>query len=60
MKRKKKGKKKFQGIFCYGIMPRPNPNFVIGLCVMIIKLLDSTRPKHFNTKILNWDLFAQL
>jgi hypothetical protein len=41
-------------------MPRPNLNFVIGLGVMITKLVDSTRPKHFNTKILDWDLFAQL
>jgi hypothetical protein len=41
-------------------MTRPNPNFVVGLCVMITKLLDSTSPKHSNTKILDWDLFAQL
>jgi hypothetical protein len=41
-------------------MPRPNLNFVIGLGVIIINLLDSIRPKHSNTKILEWDLFAQL
>jgi hypothetical protein len=41
-------------------MPRPNPNFVMGLCVAIIKLLDSTRPKQSNTQLLDWDLFAQL
>jgi hypothetical protein len=33
-------------------MLRSNPNFVIGLGVTIITLLNSTRPKHFNTKIL--------
>jgi hypothetical protein len=38
----------------------PNLNFVISLGVRIIGLLDSTKLKHFNTKILNWDLFAQL
>jgi hypothetical protein len=37
-------------------MPRPHPNFSIGLGVMIINLLDSIKPKHFNTKILKWDL----
>jgi len=41
-------------------MPMPNLNFVIGLCVMTTKLLDLIRPKHFNTKILYYDLFAQL
>jgi hypothetical protein len=41
-------------------MLRPNLNFAIGLDVMSTNLLDSTRPKHFNTKILEWDLFAQL
>jgi len=41
-------------------MPRPNLNFVIGLGVIIINLLDSIRPKHSNTKILERDLFAQL
>ncbi len=33
-------------------MPRPNPNFVVGMGVTIITLLDSTRPKHSMTKIL--------
>ncbi len=37
-----------------------NPNFIRGLCVTITKLLDSTKAKHSNTKILDWDLFAQL
>jgi hypothetical protein len=32
----------------------------MGLRVMIIKLLDSTKPKQSNIQILNWDLFAQL
>jgi hypothetical protein len=41
-------------------MPKPNPNFVIGLGVMITNLLDSTRLKQSNTKILEWDLFMQL
>ncbi len=59
-KTKQKKKKTFQGIFCYCIMPRPNFNFVIGLCVMITKLLDSTRLKHSNTKILYYELFLQL
>jgi len=40
-------------------MPRPNLNFTIGMGVTIINLLDSIRPKHYNTKILKWDLFAQ-
>jgi hypothetical protein len=38
------------------MMPRPNFNFAIGLGVMIITLLDSTRPKHSNTKILQASL----
>jgi hypothetical protein len=33
-------------------MLRSNLNFAIGLGVIIITLLDSTRPKHSNTKIL--------
>jgi hypothetical protein len=37
-------------------MPRPNPNFVIGMGDMIIMLLDSTRPKHFNIKTLQVSL----
>jgi len=37
-------------------MPKPNPNFVIGLGVMIIILLGSTWPKHFNSKILHVSL----
>jgi hypothetical protein len=37
-------------------MPRPNPNFVIGMGVMITILLDSIGPKHFNTKILQLSL----
>jgi len=41
-------------------MPRSNLNFSIGIGVMITNLLDSTRPKHSNTKILKWDLFKQL
>jgi hypothetical protein len=41
-------------------MPKLNPNFIMGLCVTIIKLLDSTKPKQSNTQILNWDLFVQL
>jgi len=41
-------------------MPEPNLNFVMGLCVIITELLDSIKPKHFNTQILDWDLFAQL
>jgi hypothetical protein len=41
-------------------MSRPNLNFVMGLRVTIIELLDSTKPKHSNTQMLNWDLFAQL
>jgi hypothetical protein len=41
-------------------MPRPNPNFVMGLHVTFIELLDSTKPKDSNTQILDWDLFAQL
>jgi hypothetical protein len=41
-------------------MPRPNPNFAIGMGVKITNLLDSIRPKHSNTNILKWDLFAQL
>jgi hypothetical protein len=32
----------------------------MGLYVTIMKLLDSTKPKHSNTQILDWDLFAQL
>jgi hypothetical protein len=39
-------------------MPRPNSNFVIGLVVTIITLLDSTIPKHFNTKILQVSLLV--
>jgi len=35
-------------------MPRQNPIFIIGMGVMITTLLDSTRPKHFNTKILKF------
>jgi hypothetical protein len=34
-------------------MPEPNPNFTIGLGAMISILLDSTRPKHSNTKTLH-------
>jgi hypothetical protein len=34
------------------MMPRPNPNFAIGMGVTITTLLDSTRLKHSNTKIL--------
>jgi len=41
-------------------MPRPNPNFAISLGATIINQLDSTRLKHSNAKILEWDLFAQL
>jgi len=33
-------------------MPRPNINFAISLGVMIINLLDSTKPKHSDTQIL--------
>jgi hypothetical protein len=36
----------------FSMMPRPNLNFVVGLGVTITTLLDSTRPKHYNTKIL--------
>jgi hypothetical protein len=39
-------------------MPRPNPNFNIGMGVTITNLLDLTKPKHFKTKILKWNLFA--
>jgi len=39
-------------------MPRPNLNFIMGLCVIITKLLDSIKLKHSNTQILCWDLFA--
>jgi hypothetical protein len=55
-----KGKKEeiFQGILCYGIMPRPNPNFVIGMGVIITMLLDSTLLKHFNTKIFQVSLLV--
>jgi hypothetical protein len=37
-------------------MPRLDPNFAIGMGVMIIILLDSIRPKHFNTRILQVSL----
>jgi len=39
---------------------KANLNFIMGLCVTITKLLDSTKPKHSNTQILDWDLFVQL
>jgi hypothetical protein len=35
-------------------MPKQNPIFIIGMGVTITTLLDSTRPKHFNTKILKF------
>jgi hypothetical protein len=41
-------------------MARPNPNFIIGMGVTITNQLDSTKLKQYNTKILEWDLFAQL
>jgi hypothetical protein len=41
-------------------MPKSNPNFVIHMGVRIINLLYSTRLKHFNAKMLDWELFAQL
>jgi hypothetical protein len=39
-------------------MLRSNPNFAIGLGVTITTLLNSTRPKHFNTKILQASLLV--
>jgi hypothetical protein len=39
-------------------MPKPNPNFAIGLGVTIIILLGLTRPRHPNTKILQASLFV--
>jgi hypothetical protein len=43
-------------------MLRLNHSFVISLGVPITRLLDSTKPKHSNTKLLDWDLdlFVQL
>jgi hypothetical protein len=39
-------------------MPRLDLNFAIGMGVMIIILLDSIRPKHFNTRILQVSLLV--
>jgi hypothetical protein len=39
-------------------MPKPNSNFAIGLGVKINNLLDSTIPKHSNTKILQASLLV--
>jgi hypothetical protein len=39
-------------------MPKPNPNFSIGLGVKIIILLGLTQPRHPNTKILQVSLFV--
>jgi hypothetical protein len=39
-------------------MLRSNPNFAIGLGVTITTLLNSTRLKHFNTKILRASLLV--
>jgi hypothetical protein len=39
-------------------MPKPNPNFTIGLGVTITILLGLTQPRHPNTKILQASLFV--
>ncbi len=39
-------------------MPRPNPNFTIGLGVRIIIMLDSTKPKHSNINILQYSFLV--
>jgi hypothetical protein len=39
-------------------MPRLNFNFTIGLDVTIITMLVSTKPKHFNTNILQYSFLV--
>lgn len=55
-KRKKIGN--FLRVLYLGIMPRPSPNFVIGLDVTITIFLGSTQPKHSNTKILQFSFLV--